>query len=77
MSYYVDTARLRAIIEKQKLGKMKKLAEVTGVNRTKLKAILNGEVMPSVKVMYTLVKALDIPQEEAGAIFFSSNLHDA
>ena len=53
------------------------LADVSGIGRTTLGKVLDGKIQPSTDTMFKLMDALDIPNEEAGKIFFAVNLRSA
>ena len=53
------------------------LADVSGIGRTTLGKVLDGKIQPSTDTMFKLMDTLDIPDEEAGKIFFATNLRRA
>lgn len=75
--FSTDVIALKKIAVDRHLDRISDLSKASGVNRNTLGMILNGKAQPSSDVMYKLISALQIPPEEAGCIFFSSNLHTA
>lgn len=70
----VDTAKLRYYMEKSGYKTISALTTASGVNRNTLSDIMSGKSLPSSHVMNRLIVSLNIPVEEAGAIFFSEKL---
>lgn len=71
---FVDVVALRKLMIDKGFLTVTSLSDATGINRTTLGKILNGEQLPSSESMYRLAKALNIASEEAGNIFFAENL---
>lgn len=76
MKYMCDTVELRKAMAEKKIKTVKKLSDISEVNRNTLGKVVNGEEQPSAAVMYKLVDALDLVPERAGIIFFSRNLRN-
>lgn len=69
-----DIIRLKKIMIDRGVGKNVALSKESGINRDTIGKVLNGEIQPSSTVMGKLITTLKIPPDEAGKIFFSSNL---
>ena len=76
VKYMCDTVELRKAMAEKKIKTVKKLSDLSEVNRNTLGKVVNGEEQPSAAVMYKLVDALDLVPERAGIIFFSRNLRN-
>lgn len=72
--YKTDTKSLKKLMVDKEIPTILQLSSESGINRNTLSDILNGDIQPSAIAMKKLVSALDIPSEEAGRIFFSSDL---
>lgn len=77
MSYTIDTKEIKKLMIENGFETITSLSEATGVNRTTLGKILNGEQKPSSEAMYKIASALRITGEKAGKIFFAGNLPTA
>ncbi len=74
--YEVDVIELKKIMVERKLDKIVNLSNVSGVDRNTLLKVLSKEIKPSTTVIEKLMKALEIPSEKAGCIFFKENLRN-
>lgn len=70
----VDTKALRRAMVDKNITTIEQLSRETGVNRNTLAGVLNGESYPSSSVMSRLVDGLGLDGEDAGRIFFASEL---
>lgn len=74
--YEVDVIELKKIMVEKKLDKIINLSNISGVDRNTLSKVLSREIKPSTTVIEKLMKALEIPPEKAGCIFFRENLRN-
>lgn len=74
--YKTDVVELRKYMAEKEMNTITKLSEESGINRNTLCSVLSGVSQPSSVTMERLVKALEIPPEKAGEIFFSQNLRE-
>lgn len=66
---------IKHLMVEKGFGTIVSLSEASGINRNTLGDILNGKIQPSATIMEKLIKALDIPLEDAALYFFSQNSH--
>lgn len=74
--YTTNIIELKKRMIECNINTIKELSKVSGVNRTTLGKILKGTIQPTTYVIDKLMTALDISQNEAGPIFFSTNLRN-
>lgn len=74
--YITNTIELKKRMIECNINTTKALSEVSGVNRITLGKILKGTIQPTTYVIDKLMAALNIQQNEAGSIFFSTNLRN-
>ena len=72
--YSVDIKELKKAMIDADLDEIKKLSEVTGINRNTLGDVLNGKIIPSTDVIMRLSKALNLSSARLGEIFFTTEL---
>lgn len=72
--YSVDIKELKKAMIDADLDEIKKLSEVTGINRNTLGDVLNGKIIPSTDVIMRLAKALNLTSTRLGEIFFATAL---
>lgn len=72
--YSVDIKELKKAMIDADLDEIKKLSEVTGINRNTLGDVLNGKIIPSTDVIMRLAKALNLSSVRLGEIFFATAL---
>jgi|AKZA01.1.fsa_nt_gi Helix-turn-helix. len=77
MTYKVDLIRLKKLMVENELEKIGNLSVKAGVDRNTLSKVLRGEQRPSSAVMDKLAKALNIPSQDIGPIFFCKELADS
>ena len=72
----VDVAALKGLMGSKGFRSVGALADASGIGRTTLGKILNGDMQPSTCAMLKLMDALDIPEDQAGQIFFAFDLRE-
>ena len=72
--YSIDIKELKKAMIDADLDEIKKLSEVTGINRNTLGDVLNGKIIPSTDVIMRLAKALNLSSARLGEIFFATSL---
>ena len=72
--YSVDIKELKKAMIDADLDEIKKLSEVTDINRNTLGDVLNGKIIPSTDVIMRLAKALNLTSTRLGEIFFATAL---
>ena len=72
--YKVDTIALRKIMLDKQINTISALSHRSGVGRDTLGRILNGEIVPSTKIMYQIAGALEMTANQAGECFFAQKL---
>lgn len=77
MAYKTDVIALKKKMVDRNIITLTDLSKTSGVDRNTLSRVFSGKAQPSAAVMHKLVSALQIPAEEAGKIFFSSDLRIA
>jgi len=70
----LDIIAIKKIMVEKGFAKIGELAQASGISRATLRQILSGKAQPSSRIMQKLIVALNIPQEDAGEIFFGNNL---
>lgn len=73
-AYKVDTTALEICRMTKGYKTRKSLAEKAGIHRNTYDLVVSGKLLPSTKVMYGLVEALELTPEEAARIFFANEL---
>jgi len=66
----VDIIALKKLMIEKGFDRISELAQTSGISRAMLGQILSGKMQPSSQIMQKLIVTLDIPQQEAGNIFF-------
>lgn len=74
--YKTDIKAIKKLMIEKEIETITELAEKTGVGRTTISKVLNGNEQPSAEVMGKLISVLDIEPKTAGEIFFSQNLRN-
>lgn len=74
MSYGVDSQELRKAMIDADITTITALAEVSGVDRNTIGAILNDKTKPSASVIEKIAVALSLSGEDIGRIFFRQKL---
>ena len=73
-NFKTDVVTLKKIMIDRGIDTIVELSDVTGIHRNVLGKILNGEKQPSADAMPKLVTGLKIPPDQAGVLFFASEL---
>ena len=74
MSYGVDSQELRKAMIDADIITITALAEVSGVDRNTIGAILNDKTRPNATVIEKIAGALSLSGEDIGRIFFRKKL---
>jgi len=74
MTYKVDLIKLKKLMIENDLEKISKLSVKSGIDRNTLSKVLKGKIRPTSSVMDKLAKALNIPTQDIGPIFFCKDL---
>jgi len=72
--YRVDTIALRKMMLDRNITTICALSNRSGVGRDTLGRIINGEIVPSTKIMYQIAEALEMTANQAGECFFAQKL---
>lgn len=77
MHYCIDTKGLQKAMIDENIKNPSELAKIAGISRKTSSDVVNGNILPSTVVMQKIAYALHMSGEQAGAIFFATNLRDA
>lgn len=76
VEFTVDVEELKIYMVRKKLDKIIDLSNASGVDRNILGKVINGTTRPSTTTIEKLIRTLEIPEKNAGSIFFKLNLRN-